>query len=109
MLASQRVWQGVEFVLLGLVVSLLVLGGRLVVQTAVVRVPATDATVLPTPAAVQPLAAYAVIERRNIFGRSDEAATAGPTVILRGVGVHVGSMRAAIEDPTTHAQRLVSV
>ena len=106
--ASRRVWQGVEFGLFGLVAGLLVLGVRLVVQTAGVRAPVVEPAAVPTPAAiVQPLDAYAVIERRNIFGGERRSANAAAPVILRGVGIHAGVMRAVIEDPATREQRLV--
>jgi hypothetical protein len=110
MVASRRVWQGVEFGLLGLAVGLLVSGARLVVQTAVVHVPVADPAAQPTSAAaLPPLAAYAVIERRNIFGRATGDRASTPSIILRGVGMHAGVIRAAIEDPVTHVQRLAGV
>lgn len=109
MVASRRVWQGVEFGLVGLVGLLLVLGVRIVVQTAVVQVPALDPDATPTPVAVvQPLEAYAVISDRNIFATGTTAA-ATPAVILRGVGLYAGETRAVVEDATTHEQRLVRV
>lgn len=110
MVMSSHVWQRIELGLLGLVAALLVFGVRLAVQAAAVHAPAVDDGPPPTPAAaVQPLDAYAVIEQRNIFGTAPDAAAPKPAILLRGVGVHAGAARAAIEDTGTHEQRLVAV
>lgn len=103
-----------ELVLLGLAAYLAALGATTAVQIALYDVPApVTASDPPALAAPEPVAAYAAITEREIFGpRAVAEAAAGPRpagLRLWGVAFMGGDARAVVEDTAARRQDLYRV
>ena len=105
----------VELVLLGLAAWLAALGATTAVRIALERVPPADVVPdAPAAGAPEPLAAWAAITEREVFGPRPAAARttdAGPSATLRlwGVAFAGDEARAVIEDTAARRQNLYRV